>query len=403
MVNRIAVFSDDDATISTVRKSIRRTPSLTVDAHQQLLSGVNGSAARLSRDVDLIVFKAGETPETELEAITDLKSQIGEKKAIVALVDESLSLGEARRFRDAGVSEILPYNAPTEEIAERIEYWAKGKEYQVPALRVSDPRLGRVISVTEARGGLGSTTLAVNLASRLVQSKGLIKKGRQHKVALVDLDLQYGGVASHLDIEPTDALYKMVTSGTVPDANWVEQALIEHPSGLKVLTAPVSLCPLEAFETGQAAALIDKLRDEYDFVIVDLPRVLCDWMPAVIDRTDRLLLLTDTTVPTIRQARRVIVILTEDALNLDVQMVVSRETKPLLTKKHHKVAQQILERDFGHWLPDDTKTCRGASDRGVPIAQVSSRSPLSRAIDGIARQLIEDVKSHHAANSVAKG
>jgi len=403
MANRIVMFSDDDATVASVKRSLRRTPSLRVDAHRELLSSVNGSAVGMAKDVDLIIFKAGDTPEAELTALVDFKKKVGDKRAIIALADESLSLAEARRFRDAGVSEILPDNAPSAELAERIEYWARGQEYQVPALRAPDPRLGRVIGVTQARGGLGATTLGVNLAARLLDPKGLIKKTRQHKVVLVDLDIQYGGVASHLDIEPTDALYQMITDGTVPDANYIEQALVEHPSGLRVLTAPKTLCPIEALGRSQAAALIDTLRDAYDFVIVDLPRVLCDWMPAVIDRTDRLLLMTDTTVPTIRQARRLIDILTEDALNLDVQMVVSREVRPMLPKRHHKVAQQILERDFGHWLPDDAKACRSASDRGVPISRVRSRSPLSRAIDNIARQLIKDVKAQQAAATVAQG
>lgn len=393
MSNRIVVFSDDDTTVESIRNSVRRSPSLRVDAHRELLSSLNGSAARLAKDVDLVIFKAGETPATELDALIDFRRKVGDKGRIIALADESLSLGEARRFRDAGVSEILTDTAPPAEMGERIEFWARGQDYPVPALRAPDPTLGRVVGVAQARGGLGATTLAVNLAARLLEPKGLIKKARTHKVALVDLDLQYGGVASHLDIEPSDALYRIITESRVPDRECVETALIEHPSGLRVMTAPQTLCPFEAFDRGQAAALIERLRESHDFVILDLPRVLCDWMPAVIDRLNRMMLLTDTSVPTIRQARRLIDIMTEDALNLDVQIVVSRETRPMLPRKCHKVAQQVLEREFGHWLPDDPKLCRGASDRGVPVAEVSRRAPLSRAIDSVARGLIEDVKA----------
>jgi pilus assembly protein CpaE len=258
-----------------------------------------------------------------------------------------------------------------------------------------------VIGVAQSRGGLGATTLAVNLATRLLDPKGAFNKGTRHKVAILDLDIQYGSVASNLDIEPNDALYQMAADGTIPDANFVEQALCDHRSGLRVLTAPKTICPIDAFQHSQAAALIETLRASHDFVVVDLPRVLCDWLPAVVDRMDRLILLTDTTVPAIRQARRLIDLLTEETLNLDVQIVVSRETRPMISKTHHKVAQQVLERDFAHWLPDDAKTCRAASDRGVPVADVSRRSPLSRAIDGIARQMIEDVKTRQATVNLA--
>ncbi|PWJ20303.1 AAA family ATPase [Jannaschia seohaensis] len=402
MHNKIAVFSSDDLRIASVKKSLRRTPSMRVEAHRESLAGLNGSAALLAENVDLIVIEAGHNPDEELAALTEFRRKIGTERAILALADEALSLRQARQFREAGVDEILPDSATPEELGERIEWLTRGQQYPVPALRVPDPRQGRVIAFAQARGGLGTTTLAVNVATRLLDPRGLIKRTASHKVALLDLDLQYGGVASLLDVEPSDALYRMAAQGTVPTAAEVEDALIRHPSGLDVLTAPKTLCPLEALERGQVGTIIEALRDSHDFVIVDLPRALCDWTSAVMDRVDRLLLMTDTTVPTVRQARRVIDILTEDALNVDVQLVVSREFKPMIQRRHHKVAQEVLERKFAHWLPEDPKSCRSASDRGVPIHQISRRSPLSRAIDGIARQLIEDVGTRPRAADPAQ-
>jgi len=394
---RIVMFSDDEAMTSNVRDCVKHKRTTQIDAHADLMSQMNGSAVKFAEGGDLIIFRAGDNPESEISALKSLRASVGTKRAILALADENLSLAAIRGLTAAGASEVIPYPAPLAELAERIEHWTRAAEYPVPAIRRPDDRLGRVVSVAQARGGLGATTLAVNLAHRLMDSRDLIKKKRSYKVALIDLDLQYGSVASFLDVEPSDALYRLATGNTVPDATYMDQSLVDHPSGLQVLTAPETFCPLDALDQAQAAAIIDALRIDFDFIVIDLPRGLASWMPAVIDRTDRMLLLTETTVPCIRQARRLIEVFTEEALNLDVEIVVSHETKPMISKRHHSEAERVLERPFKHWLPLDAKACRLAVDRGAPLASAASRSALSRGIDGIARGLIKEIKTRHAA------
>lgn len=394
---RIVMFSDDETMTSNVRDCVKHQRTVQVDAHSDLMSRMNGSALKFAESGDLVIFKAGENPESEIGALKALRESGGSKRAILALVDENLSLAATRGLRSAGASEVIPYPAPLSELAERIAYWTREAEYPVPALRRPDDRLGRVVSVAQARGGLGATTLAVNLAHRLLDPRGLIKKKRSYKVALVDFDLQYGSVASFLDIEPSDALYRLATGNTIPDATYMEQSLTSHASGMQVLTAPETFCPLDALDHQQAAAIVDALRVDFDFVVIDLPRGLSSWMPAVIDRTDRMLLLTETTVPCIRQAHRLMNVFTEEALNLDIEIVVSHETKPMIARRHHTEAERVLERPLKHWLPLDAKTCRTAVDCGQPLAKAASRSALSRGIDEIARGLIKEIKTRDAA------
>ncbi len=397
---RLVMFSDDEALTATLRDCVRQKRTLDLDVHERLMSQMNGSAVPLAEAGDVILFKAGRNPESEIGAVKALRRSVGDKRAILAFADEDLSLAAIRGLTAAGVSEVIPYPAPLAELSERIDHWTRAPEYPVPAVRKPDNRLGRVISVAQARGGLGATTLAVNLAHRLMDPHGLISKKRSYRVALVDLDLQFGAVASFLDIEPTSALYRLAAGDLVPDATYLDQALVEHSSGLHVLTAPDTLCPLDALDPAQAAAIIDNLRAEFDFVVVDLPRGLAGWMPAVIDRTDRMLLLADTTVPCIRQARRLVELFTEEALNLDIEIVISRETRPLIAKRHHAEAERVLERPFRHWLPLDAKACRTAADCGKPLAAAAGRSALSRGIDGIARGLIKEIKARDTAGRV---
>ena len=397
---RIVLFSNDQALTDDIRQCVR-DQKIRFDAHSAPLETMNGRAAKIAKGGDLVICHAAMNGTEEIEALSALRAEMGEDSAIIALAREDLSLADARRLKAAGVNDVVAYPAPPEELSEQIEDWTKKPEYPVPALRCSDDRLGRVVTVTEARGGLGATTLAVNIAHRLLDTTGLIKKRTSYRVALVDLDLQFGAISNFLDVEPNDALYRLAADGSVPDSTYMEQALVKHDSGLSILTAPSTLCPPDALEYKQVAAIVDALRGEFDFVVIDLPRVLVEWMPAVIDRTDRMLLLTDTSVPCIRQARRLIDIHTEDALNLDVRVVASRESKPRIARRHHREAQQVLERTFETWLPEDAKSCRAAADRGVPISVAAGRSVLVRKIDGIARSLINDIKIRNDALGAA--
>jgi pilus assembly protein CpaE len=231
---------------------------------------------------------------------------------------------------------------------------------------------------------------------------GMFNKLPQFKVALVDLDLQFGTIASSLDIEPSDALYKMAIEGEMPDSVFIEQSVARHISGLSVLPAPAKYTPIEALRGEQIARLLDLLRADHDFVVVNLPRALVEWMEAVLERTDRLILLTDSSVPSIRQARRLIDVFTAEHLTLPIEVVVGHEKKPMIKARHHIEASNVLERPFRHWLPFDPKSARSASDRGVLLSIAAKRSPILKAIKLLAKSTLSALAAPAAQSSAVK-
>ncbi|TNC59411.1 AAA family ATPase, partial [Rubellimicrobium roseum] len=257
----------------------------------------------------------------------------------------------------------------------------------------------KIVTVTQARGGIGSSTLAVNLADRLMDRRGLRKVPR-NRVVVVDLDIQFGAVASLLDAKENEALYQIAMDGTVPDATFISQALATTPGGLWVLAAPSKFAPLEALTSAQIGALLDALAKQFDYVVVDLPRTLVLWIAAVLERTDRLLLATDGAVPSVRQARRLLDIYLENNPALQVEVVMSQEHKPLIKGSPHREAEKLLERPFRHWLPFDPKAARKASDRGLPLAAVSN-SALSKAIAALGRQTLASLAQQTPAHARA--
>lgn len=240
---------------------------------------------------------------------------------------------------------------------------------------------GRLYLVTRARGGVGATTFAVNLAIGLCSGKG---KGR---AALVDLDLQFGTVASSLDLVDRGGLLALVQLPQEPDSMAVGAALQRHASGLSVLPAPRRPIPLDALDGLRIASILNALLASHDSVVVDLPPALVTWLEPLLRRATKVFMVTDLAVPSIDSARRVLDVLREDRADLPVEVVITKERKPLFGSKLPAEVATALDASIGHWLSDDPKLVRSALDRGEPVMASSPTSSLARSIRKIAEAL----------------
>lgn len=251
---------------------------------------------------------------------------------------------------------------------------------------------GRIILVAKARGGIGATTLAVNLALEM-QVQAMKRRGTTGgRVALVDLDVQLGNAGSFLDLADRGGMLALAQLGPEPDAQAVRHAMVRHPSGLSVLAAPATAIPFEAFDVRRISCILDALAAENDVVFVDLPPALIDWLEPLLARAERLLMVTDLAVPSIARARRIITLMTEDHPTLPVDIVVSHEKKPFRLGQSHRDAAQALGHPLRHWLPDETRLARLALDRGEPLIQLAPRCGWSKAVKGMASELQSTTK-----------
>jgi Flp pilus assembly CpaE family ATPase len=252
---------------------------------------------------------------------------------------------------------------------------------------------GRIILVAKARGGIGATTLAVNLALEMqMQAKKRIGTvgGR---VALVDLDVQLGNAGSFLDLADRGGMLALAQLGSEPDAQAVRHAMVRHPTGLDVMTAPATAIPFEAFDAGRIASMLDALAAAHDVVVVDLPPALIDWLEPVLARAERLLMVTDLAVPSIVRARRIITLLTDDRPQMPVEIVVAHERKPFRPGQTHRDAEAALGHPLRHWLPDESRLARQALDRGEPLVLLAPRCNWSRAVKAMAADMQTPVRT----------
>ena len=182
---------------------------------------------------------------------------------------------------------------------------------------------------------------------------------------------------------------RLLKGETTADAAFLDQAMQTHSSGLDVLTAPDVFAPLTAVTAQDIGALLDLLSERYDNIVLDMPQAIVDWQEPVLARAGRVLVVTDMSVPSIKRTRRLIDLITEEHMTLPVETVVNFEKRPRFASQTHKEAARLIGRPLSHWIPQDTRAARRATDMGVPLQIGSKRSGAAKAIGSLAQSVLD--------------
>jgi pilus assembly protein CpaE len=286
---------------------------------------------------DVVGLELGDDPREGLALLKELHDRLPRLSIIVASRDASVPV--MRSALERGAFDFLSLPLSRAEV-----HKALIKFTQLAARQVAAGALGEVITVTAARGGLGATTLAVNLAARLHAVAGA-------DVALVDLDLQRGDVAAFLNLTPSQSLATMATARGEVDDIFLHSTLCRHASGLFVLAAPGAIEEADLVSHEDVQLAIRLLRVQFRYVVIDTPRTVTGAGLAALEDADRVIVLTDLTVPGVRAARRLVELV--NRLNVQperVQVVVTEIVKGPIDLKE---AVRTLGNDPVAILPRD--------------------------------------------------
>lgn len=395
------VLSRNPTITAAAGRILRRLPGYHVQTVQEPLDAVSPETLGALALAEVLVFEAETAALAQGDPVGSLLSHRGATTRTIAITAADLPLSTARHLMRIGVDEVVPAEADAAEFEDSLTsalttVLGRGGR---GSKGTAEPqgRHGTVIAVAGARGGLGATTVAVNLADMLLDPHGLLRKTPSHSVALIDLDVQFGNAATYLDLEDRGALIELARASGPPDSAFIEYALQRHDSGLRVLPAPVAAMPLEALDIVRVGAMIETLRDNYDYVVIDLPHALVSWLEAVIERTDMLLMVTDTSVPSVRSARRLINLLMEENPSLKTEVVINRESKPLVQSHSHKLAAEALRLPLRHFIAADPNAARRAIDRGEVMTTVAPNSSMTKSLRRLAGYILKTFPAPAAA------
>jgi pilus assembly protein CpaE len=248
--------------------------------------------------------------------------------------------------------------------------------HRVHAARNGTAR-GSTIALIGATGGCGVTTLACHLAAELAAVS-------RTRTAIMDLDLEFGGVARAFDLTPVHTLADLARAGAI-DADLLSRAAAGTACGIDVFARPATLQEtLELDESGIERAL-HVASASYSYLVLDLPRRLTALTGFAIECCTKLLLVMQLTVPSVDNARRLIQAIGQSGVSPDqVEIVVNRYRRSMHQCTIELLEQQLSRKVFGI-VPNDYQAVREAIDTGRPLSQ---RNPVRAAIHELAQRLV---------------
>ncbi|KAA0890458.1 AAA family ATPase [Oryzomonas rubra] len=239
-------------------------------------------------------------------------------------------------------------------------------------------RQGKIISVYNPVGGVGTTTIAVNLAATLAAGND--------NVALVDFNLFCGDVASFLDIDPKYTLSSVTNNVNRLDADFLRASMTRHASGIYLLSEPLEVEETLSITAEQITQVLTFLKSAFSYVVIDTGGPLFGANLITFRDSDHLLFNTVLTLPALKNVRRYLAALENKGIARSaVKIVVNR----YLPKADIKIgdAENVLGTKVFATIPNEYGAVIDSINKGVPVVNLYPRSPITAAIAKLITQL----------------
>jgi len=247
---------------------------------------------------------------------------------------------------------------------------------------------GKIITIYSPKGGVGCTTLAVNLALTLNNS--------DTRVALVDGNLQFGDVAVFVNEQGKNTVLDLAPRAEELDPEIVEEVMVKHAStGLHILAAPSRPEQAEKVSSSQFSSVLEYLSQMYAYVVVDTAALLTDVTLAAIDLSDLIVLVTTQDIPAIKNCRLFLDLLQTLGVERGRILFAMNRYDKRINITPERVAEN-LKQEVALVIPLDEATATKAVNRGIPFVLDSKSQPVARGVFSLAESVRARVAAQEA-------
>jgi pilus assembly protein CpaE len=407
MAVRILVVDADP----TVQRALGH--ALSQAGYEVLASGDGPEALRIVRsDKPALVLIAASLPGVDgYTVVSRLRMEDGPSThtpAIVLLAEDETE-GRSKALR-AGADDYLikPFH-PAELMARMRSLLARYKpdeQFTPPTSRsarvtapaaVSTPQKSepaRVILFYGAKGGVGTTTIAINSAIALHKELG-------RRVCLIDANLQFGDHRVFLDLGLDRMSVVDLAQAPSVDVDLIRQVLVKHESGIELLLAPPSPETAELVTSDHLPTFIGLLANEFDYIIIDVDQRLDEVNLRIMDVADTIYVVMTADLPCLKNVRLVLETIGHLGYSADkVKLILNRSNA--FTGINIKNAESALKRHIDFQIMNEYRSAIGALNSGAPFMYTKSDSVLGKNVLDFVRAMEKDFVDHPISGRAAR-
>ena len=387
---KIRVLIVDD--IPETRENLRKL--LQFEGDIEVVGAATGGAESIEMAKELapdIVLMDINMPDLDGIAAAEAILQASPRTQLVMMSVQ----GEAdylRRSMLAGAREFLTKPFTSDELVTAIRrvYRLQPRIEAPPVIQRAPPleelsrptkpeKRGKAIALYSPKGGVGCSTIATNLAIALGEEG-------ERKVALVDFSLQFGDLGVLLNLRPQSTVADLAPLIEELDDVLLDEVMQAHSSGVKTLLAPPQPEMADLVTPEHMRKILAQLKSIYDYIIVDTESSLSDLTLAVLESSDKILLVVTPDIPTIKNARLFFEVM--EALDHrleDMVLVLNRVDRPGSIQEENIEAS--IKHPIASRIRDDHQAALAAANQGIPLLIGQKSRPISQDILALAHQL----------------
>ena len=357
-----------------------RNPKLEGQFEKKLrsVSGFKIQERRFKDQCDLMIFELSDEMDKEIQLVK-VKEMLnsGEVREVFFVSDyaDQAVLREAIRV---GAREFFSQPIADEEIVEALE---KLKEKKISQVSKDSLKIGKIINVMGSKGGVGVTTVAVNLAVSLAEEKNI------QSVALIDMNLLFGDIPLFLNMEPKYNWSDITKNITRLDTTFLNSILSTDSSGVCVIPSPSYLSKQKLANPDIIERLLNVMMKRFDYIIIDGGQSLDNISLKILEISDTVLLVTVLNLSCLANTHKLL--RTFDDLGFsserNIKIIANRFSKT--SDISIKDAEATLEKEISWTIPNDYKTTVTALNKGKALAQFAPRKEITKNFRKLAVEL----------------
>ena len=336
----------------------------------EIISAVKGFRVIKPDDIlktDLQIFEINGVPE-EIDRIQSSLStgKIHEIFLTSKKTDPEMLMQAIR----IGVKEFFPQPLNRSDVEQALKRF---KERRVHAVPVACKKSGQLISVVGSKGGVGTTTIAVNLAVTLAEQEN------DRSVSILDMNTLFGEIPLFLEISPKYHWGEITKNIERLDETFLMNVLSKHSSGVHVLSSPGYLNGHQAPTPDIMGQLLDVMKCMFDYVIIDCGQSTDETVLKAIQQSDEVLLISVLSLPCLANTNKLLRSL------VDLGYLPKKRIKVILNRYINKseISCQDAKKGIGHdifWIiPNDYSTTMSAINNGKSLSQIAPRSKIAKS------------------------